>query len=254
MLNLEQVEAESAIGFVEARGGEACWKRIGGAVALFDGAGSPLTQSFCLGLGEPATDAVLEELEEFFFSRGAAAEHEVAPLAGVETYALLTRRGYSPVELSSVLYRELEALPPPREGVEVRIAGPEELALWAAISADGWSTEAPELRGFLLELSEVSARRRRSQNWIAFVDGRPAAAAAMTICGEAVHMAGAATIPALRGRGAQNALLAARLAQAKAQGCRIAVMGAAVGSASQRNAERNGFRVAYTRVKWRRER
>jgi hypothetical protein len=28
-------------------------------------------------------------------------------------------------------------------------------------------------------------------------------------------------------------------------------MGAAPGSASQRNAERQGFRIAYTRMKWR---
>jgi hypothetical protein len=29
------------------------------------------------------------------------------------------------------------------------------------------------------------------------------------------------------------------------------MMGALPGSASQRNAERNGFRIAYTRIKWR---
>jgi hypothetical protein len=29
-------------------------------------------------------------------------------------------------------------------------------------------------------------------------------------------------------------------------------MGAAPGSGSQRNAERHGFRIAYTRVKWKR--
>jgi hypothetical protein len=28
------------------------------------------------------------------------------------------------------------------------------------------------------------------------------------------------------------------------------MMGAAPGSASQRNAERQGFRIAYTRIKW----
>ena len=35
------------------------------------------------------------------------------------------------------------------------------------------------------------------------------------------------------------------------QGCDLAMMGAAPGSASQRNAERHGFRIAYTRIKWR---
>ena len=33
-------------------------------------------------------------------------------------------------------------------------------------------------------------------------------------------------------------------------GCDLATMGAEPGSASQRNAERSGFRIAYTRTKW----
>jgi len=35
------------------------------------------------------------------------------------------------------------------------------------------------------------------------------------------------------------------------QGCDLAMMVAEVGSRSQRNAERRGFRIAYTRTKWR---
>ena len=35
-------------------------------------------------------------------------------------------------------------------------------------------------------------------------------------------------------------------------GCDLAMMVAEAGSESQRNAERQGFRVAYTRVKWKR--
>jgi len=35
------------------------------------------------------------------------------------------------------------------------------------------------------------------------------------------------------------------------QGCDLAMMVAQPGSDSQRNAERKGFRIAYTRIKWR---
>jgi hypothetical protein len=65
------------------------------------------------------------------------------------------------------------------------------------------------------------------------------------------HLAGASTIPAGRKQGAQLALLDARLRYAAEQGCDLALMGAAPGSGSQRNAERHGFRIAYTRIKWR---
>jgi len=40
------------------------------------------------------------------------------------------------------------------------------------------------------------------------------------------------------------------LRHAKEQGCDLAMMCAAPGSTSQRNAERQGFRIAYTRIKW----
>jgi hypothetical protein len=52
------------------------------------------------------------------------------------------------------------------------------------------------------------------------------------------------------GQGAQASLLESRLRYAAEQGCDIAMMCALPGSASQRNAERQGFRIAYTRIKW----
>jgi hypothetical protein len=48
----------------------------------------------------------------------------------------------------------------------------------------------------------------------------------------------------------QTALLKTRLGFAAEMGCNVAVMGALPGSDSQRNAERQGFRIAYTRTKW----
>jgi hypothetical protein len=53
-----------------------------------------------------------------------------------------------------------------------------------------------------------------------------------------------------RRQGAQLALLESRLRCAKEHGCDLAMMCALPGSASQRNAERQGFRIAYTRIKW----
>jgi hypothetical protein len=66
-------------------------------------------------------------------------------------------------------------------------------------------------------------------------------------------LAGACTIPQWRKQGAQLALLQHRLHVAAEHGCDIAMVATLPGSASQRNAERRGFRVAYTRTKWRRD-
>ncbi len=63
-------------------------------------------------------------------------------------------------------------------------------------------------------------------------------------------LAGASTVPEGRRQGAQLALLNARMRYAVEHGCTIAMMGAVPGSGSQRNAEKNNFRIAYTRTKW----
>jgi GNAT superfamily N-acetyltransferase len=85
------------------------------------------------------------------------------------------------------------------------------------------------------------------------VDGRAVATGALNIQERIGLLAGASTIPEFRKKGAQRALLSARLRYAADAGCDLAMMGAEAGSGSQRNAERQGFRIAYTRVKWRRD-
>ena len=60
--------------------------------------------------------------------------------------------------------------------------------------------------------------------------------------------AGAATAPAHRRRGIQTALLSARLADAAAAGCDVAVITTQPGSKSQQNAQRRGFDLLYTRA------
>jgi hypothetical protein len=63
-------------------------------------------------------------------------------------------------------------------------------------------------------------------------------------------LAGACPVPEGRKQGAQLALLEERLRTAAELGFDLAMMGAMPGSASQWNAERHGFRIAYTRIKW----
>ena len=54
--------------------------------------------------------------------------------------------------------------------------------------------------------------------------------------------------PAFRRRGAQGALLRARLARARELGCRVASSSTLPGTASRRNMERAGFHVAYPKL------
>ena len=83
------------------------------------------------------------------------------------------------------------------------------------------------------------------------MDGTPAGSAALTVDAGLGYLANAATLPAMRGRGCQTALLARRIADAAAAGCDTVASLAVFRTGSQRNLERAGLRVAFTQAVWR---
>ena len=99
-------------------------------------------------------------------------------------------------------------------------------------------------------MGRVVATAKGNTLFLAEMDGQVIGAGGLSIHDGVALFAGASTIPAWRRRGAQRALLDARFQYARAAGCDLAMKGAEPGSSSQRNAERQGFRIAYTRTKW----
>ncbi|HJY28498.1 MAG TPA: GNAT family N-acetyltransferase, partial [Pyrinomonadaceae bacterium] len=251
---LERAEASSNVNFVDARARAfpdrgAKWIEVAGAYAMFDGVGSPVTQTFGLGVFEPTTVDHLDTIEHFFRSRGADTFHEVCPLADSSLFTLLTERRYRPVELSNVLYRPINVdlrLDAPE--ISVRLIEKNEVDVWGETASEGWS-EFTEVADLMREINQVMAQSE-ALLFLAELEKKPIAAGALTIAGDVALLAGACTIPAARRRGAQLALLEQRLRYAATQGCTICMMVALPGSGSQRNAERHGFRIAYTRTKW----
>jgi len=250
---LERAEGAAGARFVEARARASpesgvMWIEVAGAYAMYDGPRSPATQTFGLGVFQKAEATDLERLETFFKDRDAPVFHEVSPIADRSLLTMLCERGYRPVELTTILFQPLPASARYDGSIPVRIVTEAERDLWAVTFAAGWgeSAETSDLAGVM----RVAAAREGALDFIAEIDGEPIAAGGLCVHESVAVLAGASTIPEFRGRGAQKALLAARLAQAAEMGCDLAMMGAEPGSVSQRNAERQGFRVAYTRIKW----
>ena len=255
---LEHAEGSANIAFVESRAARdsksgAAWKDFEGTFAMFDGPGSPLTQTFGLGLFSAPTHDSLAAIEAFFTERGAPVFHETCPIADIALLSLLPDRGYRPVEQGTVLYQSLtdSSLPAARVDatLEARLIEPGDEERWANAGALGWG-ETPELADFVRSFGIVSAHSRGTYPFIVDVDGEAVATGALAMHGGVAVLAGASTRAEWRGRGAQAALLVARLHHALAAGCDVALMAAQPGSGSQRNAERQGFRIAYTRTKW----
>jgi GNAT superfamily N-acetyltransferase len=268
---LERAEGRSSARSIDARArlapeSGACWIEVAGALAMFDTPSSPITQTFGLGLFQTPTADDLAVIEAFYRDRGAPAFHEVSPLADVALATQLVDRGYQPIEFTSVLYRSIAGLKPRAttdpaapdvsgsvaQGFSpaVRLIEPGEEELYARTAAEGWREFG--FGDFMLEMGRVYANTDGLRLFLAEIDGVPIAAGALSLWEGVAHLAGASTIPDGRRRGAQLALLDARLQYAASHGCDLALMGAEPGSGSQRNAERHGFRIAYTRVKWKR--
>lgn len=257
---LERTEGFANRAFVAARARlqpevGAGWIEAGGALAMYDGPASPVTQTFGLGMFEAPTPEALDVIERFFRDRGATVNHETSPLADPSLVALLSSRGYRPIEFSSVMYRPIDLGTTTIEtdaDLDVRVARiePADALRWSNAAARGWASEGLQLGEFVGGIGAVQAAATGFHAFLALLDGRDVGAGGMFIHDRTALLAGASTVPEARRRGAQRALLEARLRFAAEAGCDLAMMVALPGSGSQRNAERRAFRIAYTRIKW----
>jgi GNAT superfamily N-acetyltransferase len=226
-------------------------EEIAGGIAVYAGVDSPVTQALGIGLDGPVSPAGLDRLEQFFRSRGAGVAIELCPLAGLPLYEALAKREYRLVEVSNIFVRDLNAadeFTAPANGVEVRQASPEDEKLFTRTVSQGFAEQAP-ITQELLDVMAGFFHSVNTRSFLAFVDGAAAGGASAFAFNGVAGMFGAATLPEFRGRGVQSALLAARLKWAATEGCDLAKGVTLPGSTSQRNHERFGFRVAYTRTK-----
>jgi GNAT superfamily N-acetyltransferase len=204
------------------------------------------------------SSAALGEIERAFAACGAPVQVELAHLGDPAIGALLTGRGYRLVSFENVLglalTGEAERVTP--AGIEVRPSGDDELETWLEVVVD--ADLYPDTQGVPTHEEfprEVLARAERDLvtaagvvRYAAWRDRVIAGGASFHIAEGIAQFTGAATAPAHRRRGVQTALLSARLADAAAVGCDIAVVTTQPGSKSQQNVQRRGFDLLYTRA------
>jgi GNAT superfamily N-acetyltransferase len=218
---------------------------IAGGVASYVEPGSPLNKIAGLGF------AGLPELP-----LDPSLPVEVSSLADPALLEMLAGRGYRLVSFENVLGRALggpvESVTPP--GVEVAASGDDEFEHWLDVVVEAslhpdtegvpWAEEFPR------EILENAKRDMGAlvRRYLARLGGVPAGGGSMHLTEGIAQLTGAGTAPAFRRRGIQNALLSARLADATAAGCDVAVITVQPGSRSQQNAQRRGFDLLYTRA------
>jgi GNAT superfamily N-acetyltransferase len=223
---------------------------LGGALCLrLDAAPTSalLNRVLGLGLSEPATVHALDRLTDLFgggIGWGVALAPQAEPR---ELPSWLERRGFTAGYAWAKFQRCVAD--PPEVHTELRIdrVGAESADDFAATFVRGYSTP-----GFFRDWLTRIPQRPGWHCFLAYDGDEPAGTGALFLTGEVGWLGIAATLPEHRRKGAQGAILKARIDAAAAAGCRVVVTetgqlleGRPAGS--YRNIVRAGFEEAYVR-------
>jgi ribosomal protein S18 acetylase RimI-like enzyme len=222
---------------------------VGGALCTAVGAqeSTMLNRVVGLGLDSPATEGELDQIEAFFARHGQRFYISLSPRARpAGLRGLLKRRGFEQGYAWMKFTRGAEKPPATQTALRVEALGPDHGADFGEVVAAGYELE-PFTAPWFAELPRTSWRC-----YVAYDGDEPAGAAALYLHDRAGYFCFAATRPEHRRKGAQSALLAARIHDAAESGCTVLFTetGERIPmkpSDSYRNILRFGFEEAYLR-------
>ena len=222
---------------------------VAGGVAVYAGPGSPYNRAVGIGLQGPISEAEVDRMEAFFANYPVAPQVSLCPLADPSLVRHLGSRGYRIDMFMHTWMRQISTtedyhLP---KGIVICPVSYDEATLWARVAFKGGldSEEAEPGRSAVIAAYPYMAH---TTCYLAWLEGEAAGAGTLSVHEGVAEMFGASTRPSFRNRGVQTALLASRVAEAQRLGCDLAMVHTEPGSGSQRNVERMGFRLAYTKV------
>ncbi|HLN61694.1 MAG TPA: GNAT family N-acetyltransferase [Symbiobacteriaceae bacterium] len=194
----------------------------------------------------------LQEAVAWMRSLGVPVRIDICPLLPHEMLVRqLAREGFCALGFQMALYGLVPPLQPMPAGVTLRPAEtPADFAfVEEAMPAAFEETDSTWLR-WLADSTRVTLARPDWRTYIGFVDGEPAGFGQLHMANGVGSLALAGTLKQFRGRGLQTALILRRIADAAAAGCDLIATQTGNGTASQRNMERLGLRVAYTKAEF----
>ena len=208
-----------------------------------------------LGLGSqgPVTVADVEAASAWFRSLGLG-ESMIQVPSEVMTPELATwlgDAGYQQGRNWVKLWHPLDDIRDADTSLRIAQIGPDEADAFASIVVD-----AMEFPNEVLPLAAATVGVYGWRHYMGYDGETPVAAAAMFVDGDTAWFGFGATREAARGRGGQSALFAARLRDARALGCTLAVTETGEETPedpvnhSYRNMLRSGFTLAYARPNW----
>jgi len=224
-----------------------------GGVTVLRGNEAPLSpmlnRIIGLGVDKPATEAALDEAlatigDDVSFYVAVAPEARPAALTG-----WLCDRGLEPSWGWMRFRRGVDALPDPSTSLRLIRVGQAEATAFGRVVATGYALPDAVVSW------AAKAHAIGWDCWLALDGDIPAAAAGVYMAEGVGYLGFAATLPEHRGKGGQNALLAARIRHAREAGCDIVVTETGElqddrPSSSYRNIIRAGFAEVSVTANW----
>lgn len=201
-----------------------------------------------LGIREAASEATLDRIADLYGRLGLSYGIEVGPFAQPSELAVWLRGRRLRRSLATAMhYRSAEPLPTDFASLSVVRADGAECRQVADICCSVFRMP-PTVHGLIAEAGRLDAWR----HWLVYLGATPIAAALSYVADGVAWLGWDATLPEYRGHHAQTALIAQRINDAVAAGCRHVTTETAPHTVawqdpSQRNYEKMGFVRAYER-------
>jgi GNAT superfamily N-acetyltransferase len=209
------------------------------------------------GLAGEVNPELVRELIDFYAGAGLEPRVELCPLAHPSLVGHLAKEGFVVRVFENVFFRPLDpaeaiAAPSPApDGLIIRVVDRgdgRDVERFAVASIGPFIPDGKEITDGMLETVRRVARHPRCVCLCAELDGQVVGTGALELHGEISALFALSVLKEHRRRGIQQALMVWRLREAARRGARIATIGSRPGVATERNARRMGFQVAYTKV------
>ncbi|MBI1257720.1 MAG: hypothetical protein GC204_09640 [Chloroflexi bacterium] len=226
------------------------WREIGGATAVVTKAfpNDFFNRVIGLGVHQPATDAMIDEITALYQPLGVPWSICVSPQAQPGNLAeRLSKRGFKPAYNLAKMLRGNEPAPKIETDLRIERVDQTNVAQFADVGIRGFGF--PEV--FAPVLASI-AEFPDAYGYVAYDGDVPAAIGHLIVRDEIGELANAVTLPEYRRRGAQGAIMAQRIRDGLDLGCRwfsteTGEETPASPNPSYHNMLRAGFTLAYLR-------
>jgi GNAT superfamily N-acetyltransferase len=229
-------------------------RELGGAYALSAPALDTLMFNRVVGLGmaEPVTDTLLDEIVAHYAAREAPFEINLCPLADpADLPARLSSCGLAAPFHHVKWVRGIQTAPPQAWTLRLERVKPRHAHAFATIAAEGFASGLPAARDWFAG----SVGRPGWTHYVTWEGDEAVGCGAMFVTDDGAWLGLDSTHEAHRHKGSQSLIISARIRDAAAAGCRWLSSDTGpnwpdVDTTAWRNLQRAGFVAAYERQCW----